>query len=520
LTVITIGIITSITKALKPKQRAVRQKYPKTTARSTLSVFSPGAGGTTRTYVRAKGLEVANSADRIIFSSLLVLIGLAAVPYGSIEPWWEGIFESAIFMLGACCIVTSTTRKRWHLPAMLAPIVGLILLGCLQRLPLWHTTFRSDLLPPYQTVSVDPFETTRFVIKLLAVALTLAMLVRYATTRTRLLALMHLVIIVGAASAVFAIWRWLLPATAFTAVWDGKLQEESFGQFMNRNHFALLMEMSLGPVLGLASCSGHGLKRYLYTATAFFLCLALIIANSRGGIISMLGQLGFLSWMYFGRVFDGSFSQHHPRRKHRGSQWFWRRSRMFALRCVLSLLLLGAAFSIVLWLGGEPVRHRLESVPSEFLARRGDPENRSPRRLEIWGATWRLIRRHPLLGSGFGAYKTAITQYFRPSSDWQPQQAHNEYLELVAGGGVIGGALGFWFVLILIRDALRRLHEIDPLRRAVCLGALVGLVGVAIHSLVDFGLHVMVNALVCCVLVVLATAKIRSEHVKSQSLVI
>jgi O-antigen ligase len=243
------------------------------------------------------------------------------------------------------------------------------------------------------------------------------------------------------------------------------------------------------------------------------------MANSRGGIISMLGQLGFLSWMYLGRAFAGlSFGRHAPR-KHRVAQRFWRRSRTFALRCVLSLLLVGAAFFIVLWLGGEPVRHRLESVPSEFVARKGDLENKSPRRLEIWGATWRLIEAHPLLGSGLGAYKTAIPEYF-PSNDWQPQQAHNEYLELVAGGGVIGGALGIWFVFIVIRDMRKHLHETDALRGAVCFGALVGLVGVAIHSLVDSGLHVMANALVCCALVALATAKVRFASVEAQPLVI
>jgi O-antigen ligase len=233
------------------------------------------------------------------------------------------------------------------------------------------------------------------------------------------------------------------------------------------------------------------------------------LANSRGGIISMLGQFGFLSWMYFGVMF------HRPSLKPRaygqtgGAHRFWRTGQALALRCVLILFLMGAAFGCVMWLGGEPVRQRLETVPSEFLKRSDNLESRSPRRLEIWGATWRLIEAHPLLGSGFGAYKTAVTEYLRAPDEWQPQQAHNEYLELVAGGGIIGAALSVWFVLILIREARKRLQGRDALGRAVCLGALVGLVGVAIHSLVDFGLHVTVNALVCCALIALATAHVR-----------
>lgn len=457
-------------------------------------------------------------SERVIFSSLLLLIGLAAVPFGSIEPWWEGIFESAIFVLGACCIATSINGGRWHVPAMIAPLIGLVVFAGLQTIPFWDANVSSDLSSvANQTISVDPFNTKRFVIKLLAVTLTLGMLLRYTSNRKDLLALAHLVIIVGAASAAFAIWRRLLPDTALATLWSNKLQGESFGQFMNRNHFAVLMEMSLGVALGLASYSGYGFKRYLYAALALLVCAALVLANSRGGIISMLGQFAFLSWIYSSWAFAGP-SLDHTRGKHRSARPFWLSSRMLALRCVLILLLLGVAFSGVLWLGGEPVRHRLESVPGEFLARRTDSANGSPRRLEIWGSTWRLIEAHPLLGSGFGAYKTAITKYFQAPNDWQPQQAHNEYLELGAGGGVIGGALGIWFVLILIRDTRTRLHETDSLRRAVCLGALVGLVGVALHSLVDFGLHVTVNALICCALVVLATAK--SAPVESQSLAI
>ena len=39
------------------------------------------------------------------------------------------------------------------------------------------------------------------------------------------------------------------------------------------------------------------------------------------------------------------------------------------------------------------------------------------------------------------------------------------------------------------------------------LGAAIGVAGVAVHSLVDFGLHTVVNALVLTTLVVIATSK-------------
>ena len=57
----------------------------------------------------------------------------------------------------------------------------------------------------------------------------------------------------------------------------------------------------------------------------------------------------------------------------------------------------------------------------------------------------------------------------------------------------------------LIKRAREQLRSTDQFRRAACFGALVGLFGVACHSLVDFGLHITINALVFTALVAIAT---------------
>ena len=43
--------------------------------------------------------------------------------------------------------------------------------------------------------------------------------------------------------------------------------------------------------------------------------------------------------------------------------------------------------------------------------------------------------------------------------------------------------------------------------RAVRFGAILGIVGVAAHSLVDFGLHIIVNAVVFLTLIMMATTR-------------
>jgi len=228
----------------------------------------------------------------------------------------------------------------------------------------------------------------------------------------------------------------------------------------------------------------------------------------------MIGQLAFLLWIYLGVAFGESFWKRRSSTKNSALKQLWPVSQALFYRCIMIFLILGAVAAVIVSFGGESVRERFESVPGEFLPRTDNLQSQNPRRLEIWTATWKLTEAHPWLGSGLGAYDSSVARYLKSAGDWQPQQAHNDYLELLAGGGIVGGAIGLCFVLILIRESRRRLLDRDPLRRAVCLGAVAGLVGVAIHSLVDFGLHVMANTLICCCLIALATAKIKSPPIE------
>ena len=58
---------------------------------------------------------------------------------------------------------------------------------------------------------------------------------------------------------------------------------------------------------------------------------------------------------------------------------------------------------------------------------------------------------------------------------------------------------------------VRNLRSSNRFRQACCFGALIGIFGVLIHSFVDFGLHVMVNALVFIAVIVIGTANIDPE---------
>jgi O-antigen ligase len=123
-------------------------------------------------------------------------------------------------------------------------------------------------------------------------------------------------------------------------------------------------------------------------------------------------------------------------------------------------------------------------------------------------------------GIGFGAYWVAITQYYDVPGQKRPYQAHNDYLELLVSGGVIGVALGLWFIIALLKKVRETLRTKDAFRRAACLGALTGLFGIAVHSIVDFGLHITINALFCVGLIVIATIDERVDEPRRASAVV
>ena len=65
-----------------------------------------------------------------------------------------------------------------------------------------------------------------------------------------------------------------------------------YGQFINPNHFALLMEMAFGLILGIVLASNTRREALLvYGAMLLIVWTALVLANSRGGLLTMMAQI-------------------------------------------------------------------------------------------------------------------------------------------------------------------------------------------------------------------------------------
>lgn len=461
---------------------------------------------------KGPGARTARYLSRIIFSALLLLIFLVAIPYGTVEPWWEACFESIVFALGALWIIDGMLGRGWLLREhrIFLPVILLIVYAFVQTLPLLPESASSAGLKLWTAISADPYETRLSVLKLLALTLFAVMLLRYTTTKRRLRSLIYTLMGVGLASAFFAILRqttqhspgFLLPSL---------LPGVGYGQFINRNHFAFLMEMVLGLILGLIVARGVRRDQLLiYLAPALPIWAALVLCNSRGGLFGMLAEVLFLALLF--SLMGSKREGRGQARENRGFLRSLTRSAIF--RPVLIVGLIATVFLGAILLGGESLTSRLETVSSE-VGTESSQGNAGAQRAEIWRATWQMIKDHPLLGVGFNGYWAAIPQYHNASGKLVPQQAHNDYLELMASGGLIGVALTGWFLFLLIKEMARSWRSHDSFCRAASMAASIGLFGVAVHSVVDFGLHITINALIFTALIVIAIAGRRVEDPKA-----
>jgi len=396
---------------------------------------------------------------KIIFALLVSVLVITPIPYGTVEPWWKAAFICevlGIFIFGI-----------WEKPIFENPSLVLLPLLALSGLA---------FLQSWIALSADPFQTRFFALQLLALTAFLSLLYRYAATESRIRVLVYTIVGVAIVSAIFGILRqttqhetgFLLPLLK---------QNQGFAQFVNKNHFAYLMEMALGLAIGLIIAGGSK-QKLIQFALLLPIWVGLVLSNSRGGILAMLVQVTIAALFLL---------------------------RATTLKLALAAVLIAGVLLGTIWVGGERLVTNFSAAGSELTTTVRDGASRN----EIWRATLKMFAAHPILGVGLGAYWIGITAYHDASGLLTPQEAHNDYLELLSSGGVVGLALGVWFAVNVIRLARGNLNTDTGFIRAVRIGSVLGIAGVAAHSLLDFGLHLFGNTVVFLTLIMMLTFRRR-----------
>lgn len=430
-------------------------------------------------------------ASRFIILILCLALVLSTIAYGTVHYWALAIFQAgAAFILFFWAVDAWRSRfLRLSRSALQLPLLGLGLLGLVQLLPLGAGETVAPGLTAVKTLSLDPYSTQLIVVQLLALLVYFAAALAFIDSSGRLRIVVQTIMVFGFALAVFGMMQSVVsPDTIYGIKKLG--QSTAFGPFINRHHFAAYMEMALALPAGLLlSGAVPREKKLLYISAAALMAIALVMTNSRGGLISLVAETGFL-FIITGRRNSVDEKNREPTEK--GG-----RARALMIRAGLALALLLAIFTGVIFLGGEAALSRfIGTVNAE------DP---TTGRAHFWRGTLEIIGDHPIVGSGLGSFGVAYTLYDTRNGLFRLEQAHNDYLQILSDAGIIGGLLALAFFVLLFRTGFARTESLDPYRRGVATGALAGCFAVLIHSFFDFTLHTTANSLLFLTIAALAT---------------
>jgi O-antigen ligase len=285
-------------------------------------------------------------------------------------------------------------------------------------------------------------------------------------------------------------WRW------------APLQEGAppFGPFVNRDHFATWAIMAAPLVAGYLAAhsaahhrAGGALpwRRRLTTVLdgrAIWLTASLALLAI--GLVTTLSRSGFFG-MGIALMCGAALGARRRDAGGRISPGVW----------------MAAAVGVVIVLA-------ISRVDPVALVHRVSAAGRSAAdRAVIWRDTLPLIRDFWLTGTGAGTYETAMLVYQRAQVGARFNQAHNQYLQLAAEGGLLLGVPLAVAIAAFARRAHRALVSDDSGMYWIRAGALSGLAGVAAQGLFETGLTTPANALlaaVCAAVVIHAPAHGRS----------
>jgi O-antigen ligase len=109
----------------------------------------------------------------------------------------------------------------------------------------------------------------------------------------------------------------------------------------------------------------------------------------------------------------------------------------------------------------------------------------------------RMFLASPVLGTGLGAYGDLYPGFARV--DHVLYFAHNDYAQLLAESGFLGGASIVWAAWALGTRFYRFCKERQPANRLIDSAAWAALAGAAAHSVFDWNMHAPANAFLACI---------------------
>ncbi len=284
----------------------------------------------------------------------------------------------------------------------------------------------------------------------------------------------------GVVVALFAVLQGMAPNGK--VYWIRTLEQGGlvYGPYVNHNHYAGLMEMLTPfPLVLAATRFTDGGRKIAVAGIAALMAASIFLSGSRGGMAAFVAQMVLLG-ILLARRREGNWKQ--P-------------------------LLLGAFLAMVifflLWMGNNELTQRLISIHSDTRE-----EISGGVRLTIDRDCLRMLMRRPFLGWGLGTFPVVYPQFRSFYTNMFVNQAHNDYLQLLVETGLAGFSIAVWFLVLVFRQAAGKLKNwTENASGALTVAALLGCVGILVHSFLDFNLQIPANAALFYVLCAMVASR-------------
>jgi O-antigen ligase len=444
----------------------------------------------------------------VVSTTLTLVTVFATLAFGAVYPW--GYLP--LFGVAACLGLVGLFQRRGFPPELRPLSIGLLLLlvavGA-QLLPLSRATLQalsphaSDFLSRYSFAFAAG--TDRHPLSINAQATRIALiglssLAIYAIglpglfSRRDLRTLPQNLILFAVLLALIGIYGREHNNGLVYGFWQPRegTNANGFGPFVNRNHFAGWMLMTtcltLGVLCGRIERARVGAKPdlrsglvwlstaeanriALIAAGAMTMTVSLIWTMSRSGIISLVCAVGCFLWLV-------------ARRRGLGT---WPRTVIVALLGMLLLVGLN-------WRG-------IDRIAAWF----GDTRDLVDR-TAAWRDGWQVVRDFPIVGTGINTYADAMIFYQKHVLEFWMTHAHNDYLQLLAEGGLLVFIPATIVVVLLAVEVRRRIRAAteDSYEYWIRVGAGVGLIAIGIQETVEFSLQMPANAFLFATLAAIA----------------
>lgn len=116
--------------------------------------------------------------------------------------------------------------------------------------------------------------------------------------------------------------------------------------------------------------------------------------------------------------------------------------------------------------------------PGSRAAEGLEPSRGAGSRLATWKATAQLIAERPVLGHGLGSFHGLNVTYSDELVTIHQYNAHNAWLQVACDSGALGAGSFVAFLVLGLRELLRKTRGSRGLDRAVSLGSLAGIVAI------------------------------------------